>query len=302
MQEIVIGNKSGDSFSVLPTNGAAISSLILNHKTVIKFPLFENNPAKGYPSALLFPFPNRVRDGKYTFEGVDYQLNRNETGRGHALHGFVSEEAFNVIDEKRNGVTLRYVYHGGVEGYPFPFEIDVTYSIVRKHTFRLSYHITNTGNNTMPCGFGWHPYFSLQDKKVGELEVSIPEHYTYEVDDSTIPFQANESGTQEVNESQSISLKNEILDNVYKIANQTGFAETKLSDSELALTIRQQVGKGLLNYIVLYTPPTRSSIAIESQTSNINAFNNEDGLVALAVGKVLKGSLDVSLEVLQPQV
>jgi aldose 1-epimerase len=299
MQEILIGNKSGDSFSVLPTNGAAISSLILNYKTIIKFPLFKDDLAKGYPSALLFPFPNRVRDGKYTFEGVDYQLNRNETGRGHALHGFVSDEVFNIVDEKRNSVTLRYSYYGGVEGYPFPFEMDVTYSIVRKHTFRLSYNVTNTGNTTMPCGFGWHPYFSLQDKKVGDLEVSIPEHYTFEVDDSTIPFQTKESKTQHVNEGKRISLKNEILDNVYKIANQTGFAETKLSDSELAITIRQQVGKGLLNYIVLYTPPSRSSIAIKSQTSNINAFNNEDGLVVLAAGKVLKGSLDISLEILQ---
>jgi aldose 1-epimerase len=299
MQEILIGNKSGDSFSVLPTNGAAISSLILNYKTVIKFPLFENDLVKGYPSALLFPFPNRVRDGKYTFEGIDYQLSRNETGRGHALHGFVSNEVFNIVDEKRNAVTLRYIYYGGVEGYPFPFEMDVTYSIVRKHTFRLSYNITNTGSTTMPCGFGWHPYFSLQDKKVGDLEVSIPEHYTFEVDDSTIPFQTKESKTQHINEGKSISLKNEILDDVYKVANQTGFAETKLSDNELALTIRQQVGKGLLNYIVLYTPPSRSSIAIESQTSNINAFNSEDGLVVLAAGKVLKGSLDVSLEILQ---
>lgn len=300
MQEIVIGNKSGDSFSVLPTHGAAISNLTLNHESVVKFPLAEGDFAKGYPSALLFPFPNRVRDGKYSFEGVDYQLSRNETGRTHALHGFVSDEVFEVIDQKRNSVTLKHSYQGGKDGYPFPFELEVTYSIVRNHTFRLSYKITNTGTQNMPCGFGWHPYFNLKDKKVGDLEISLPNHYTFEVDDATIPFLTNEAGTHEITEGTSLSLKNEILDNVYKVADAGKFAETKLTDGELTLTIKQQTGKNLLNYIVLYTPPSRNSIAIEPQTANINAFNNEGGLIILEAGKTVKGTVDVSLELIQP--
>lgn len=300
MQEIVIGNKSGDSFSVLPTHGAAISNLTLNHESVIKFPLVQGDFVKGYPSALLFPFPNRVRDGKYSFEGVEYQLSRNEPGRTHALHGFVSDEVFEIIDQKRNSVTLKYSYQGGKDGYPFPFELEVTYSIVRNHTFRLRYNITNTGLQNMPCGFGWHPYFNLRDKKVGDLEVSLPNHYTFEVDDATIPFLTNESGTPEITEGTSFSLKNEILDNVYKVADAGKFAETKLTDGELTLTIKQQTGKTLFNYIVLYTPPSRNSIAIEPQTANINAFNNEDGLVVLEAGKSMKGSVDVSLETIQP--
>src|SRR5437762_1084573 len=40
---------------------------------------------------VLFPFPNRIRDGKYTWGQKNYQLSTNDSA-GNAIHGF----AFNV--------------------------------------------------------------------------------------------------------------------------------------------------------------------------------------------------------------
>lgn len=296
MQEIVIGNKSGDSFSVLPSNGAVICSLVLDSETVIKFPLHEGDAGKGYPSALLFPFANRVRDGKYTFEDTEYQLERNELGRGHALHGFVHNMPFQVVSQRRNGVTLECIYNGDRAGYPFPFKLEITYSLVRKHTFRLVYQVINTGQSTMPCVFGWHPYFVLQDSKVSEMTLSLPVHQKYELDDSVIPFSTNEAATPEINEATTFSLKNAILDNVYKIVSSGKEASIALSTDKLRMTVTQQIGNGLLNFFVLYTPPARNSIAIEPQTANINAFNNEDGLVMLEPSKLMKGQIEVTLQ------
>ncbi len=296
MQEIVIGNKSGDSFSVMPSNGAVISSLILDNKSVIKFPLHEGDSSKGYPSALLFPFANRVRDGKYTFENTEYQLERNELGRGHALHGFVNTMPFQVVSQRRNGVTLRCTYSGDRAGYPFPFELEITYSLVRKNTFRLMYQVVNTGQSFMPCVFGWHPYFVLQDSKVGDMSLSLPVHHTYELDDSVIPFTTNEAASPEINEATTFSLKNAILDNVYKIMTSGKEASIILSTDKLKMTVTQQIGNGLLNFFVLYTPPARNSIAIEPQTASINAFNNEDGLIILEPNKLMKGQIEVMLE------
>lgn len=297
MQEIVIGNRSGDSFSVIPSNGAVISNLTLQNETVIKFPLNGEDPQKGYPSALLFPFPNRVRDGKYTFQGTEYQLDRNETGRSHAIHGFVNDVPFEVTSQRKNGITLTYKYNGDRSGYPFPFVLEVSYSIVKKNTFRLAYSFTNTGTHDMPCGFGWHPYFMLADSKVSEMSLTVPAHYTFELDDTVIPFQANDSAVQESSrEETTFSLRNTILDNVYKVKESDKTASVILSNGKLNLTITQQTGSNRLNYFVLYTPPARNSIAIEPQTSNINAFNNEDGLIILAAGRTVSGQIDISLQ------
>src|SRR5438067_7438461 len=47
-----------------------------------------NGYSAGVP--ILFPFPNRVRGGRYTFEGRSYELDINEPARGNHIHGLVA--------------------------------------------------------------------------------------------------------------------------------------------------------------------------------------------------------------------
>ena len=52
-------------------------------------PDWESNPVptrSGIP--VLFPFPNRIRDGQFTFDGRDYQLPINGPNGKNAIHGF----------------------------------------------------------------------------------------------------------------------------------------------------------------------------------------------------------------------
>lgn len=296
MQEITIENSYGDAFTVLPRTGATISNLIIDGEPVIKYPLFSSDPEKGYPSALLFPFPNRIRDGKYVFEGQTHQLDLNES-RKHAIHGFVAFEAFEILEQKASGIILQYIYTGGVSGYDFPFQFQIKYSFPKKNTFRLAYRIENTGKTSMPCGFGWHPYFSMGDYKVGDLELTLPPHYRIETDDSVIPFQSNDSNGQQPVGVTTMSLKNTILDNVFEMASDDKTSSIILASPTHELEIKQQLGGNKLNYFVLYTPPVRNCIAIEPQTSNINSFNNHEGLMTLAAGQVAVGQVDIMLRV-----
>src|SRR5919199_1563539 len=45
---------------------------------------------------ILFPFPNRVRGGRYTFQGRSYKLDVNETARGNHIHGLVARLPWQV--------------------------------------------------------------------------------------------------------------------------------------------------------------------------------------------------------------
>lgn len=294
MQEITIENSYGDSFSVLPEIGATISKLVINGERVIKYPLVGEEIKKGYPSALLFPFPNRVRDGKYTFEGVTHQLDLNET-RGHAIHGFVAFEKFEVIEQKASSITLQYDYRGGVSGYNFPFIFQIKYSFPKRNTFRLAFRIENSGATSMPCGFGWHPYFVMGDHKVSDLELTLPPHFAIEVDDSVIPFRSNELNGQQPAGVTTMSLRNTILDNVFEMASPNKTSSITLASPTHELEIKQQLGPNKFNYFVLYTPPARNCIAIEPQTSNINSFNNQEGLIKLSPAQTAMGQVDVVL-------
>src|SRR5688572_28470657 len=59
---------------------------------------WEQNPVptrSGHP--ILFPFPNRMRAGRFAFLGKTYQLPLNESTGTHAIHGFTPRNPWRVV-------------------------------------------------------------------------------------------------------------------------------------------------------------------------------------------------------------
>src|SRR6185436_18543598 len=81
---------NGNRFSCVPQYGACLVELVFGGISILdgyETPegLIENHWSK---SAFLFPFPNRLKDGKYSFEGKDYQFPINNASTGNAIHGY----------------------------------------------------------------------------------------------------------------------------------------------------------------------------------------------------------------------
>ena len=51
---------------------------------------------------ILFPFPNRIRDGRFSWDGKEYQLPLLDSTGGHAIHGFVCRRPWQVLDTGAN--------------------------------------------------------------------------------------------------------------------------------------------------------------------------------------------------------
>jgi aldose 1-epimerase len=68
------------------------------------------------------------------------------------------------------------------------------------------------------------------------------------------------------------------------------------NDQNIHLNIWQETGRNKYEYLVIYTPPDRKSIAIEPMTSNVNSFNNGESLIQLAPGKEYSSSFGIYLE------
>src|SRR3954447_8621032 len=85
-------------------------------------------PADSYRGKVLAPWPNRVRDGRYAFGGIEHRLVLNEPERGAALHGLVLDERFAVIARATHAVTLACNLRGR-PGYPFALRVEVEYSL-----------------------------------------------------------------------------------------------------------------------------------------------------------------------------
>jgi aldose 1-epimerase len=320
--------ETGEFITVIPEFGAILRRLVLRKGhhlfALLKAPKSPQEllSDESYASALLFPFPSRVRHGIYRFNGEDFALKMNEVHRDNALHGFVHGQEFSVVSQDVTStyaqLVLRYEHAGDTPGYPFPFALTVTYQLTQANllpegsnpaadkmcALRISYEALNTGISPCPAAFGWHPYFMFTEdnddmaEPIGQMSLSLPARTPISLDKHMIP-----NGRMPLENAGIINLHDCELDAPFAIE-PTGipaigepFAETVLtSSSGVRLVIGQQTGEGKLNHLVCYTPPRRDSIAIEPQTAGVDAFNNGDGLVVLQPWDTLSGTIWVRLD------
>ena len=248
-----------------------------------------------YRSTVLFPFPNRLRDGQYRFDGKEYQFPINEKHRGNNLHGFLKEYTpeIEVSSEPGQQATLktRYLYDGARDYYPFPADIIAEYRFVSAAELQVTFSIINSGKTSMPVGTGWHPYYDIGDK-IDDLEMQFPECNRVLIDERMIPTGASPR-YQQFDKWTKIGAT--VLDDC--------FIPLKGGLEEVAVKLwSDKAGAGVelwqdqhYGFIQVYTSPDRQSIAIEPMSCNINAFQTHDGLSVLAPGESFSGKFGVRM-------
>ncbi|MFA5298543.1 MAG: aldose 1-epimerase, partial [Lutibacter sp.] len=137
LNQVVITNEKLHFYSAIyPNLGASLQKLSVNTIDIING--ISNNVeglndySTSFKSAFLFPFPNRISNGKYEFNNTKYELECNEKALNNALHGHIHNKFFSVknIEVAKNNakVTLSYTDDGKSKGFPFPFQFEITYS------------------------------------------------------------------------------------------------------------------------------------------------------------------------------
>jgi aldose 1-epimerase len=292
-----IANASGDVFMVVPAFGANLLDLQFGGISVIEGyqnaeELAQNAWSK---NIILFPFPNRIKDGIYTHEGKTYQFPINNVDTGNAIHGFSSNVKMTVAavetTENEGILTCTYTHGGSHKGYPFRFSFKITF-ILRGPNLDVDMSITNEDTATIPAGLGWHPYFRLSEKS-DDTFLQMPDCQLVMIDERMIPTGEKTNFTDFNTATQ---IKDSFLDNGFYIKNQTQNAEVILSSNVGRLTCWQETGMGKWNFVQVFTPPHRMSIAVEPMTCNVDAFNNKDGLAILKPHETLQGRFGVRFE------
>jgi aldose 1-epimerase len=121
--------------------------------------------ASGYGTPILFPFPNRIREGKFSFEGQEYQFDTPRPG-ANSIHGLVISSPWTVEKTEATdeyGAQLVSSIKAAdfpdiIRQYPFPFDLRVTY-ILNDGALIMVTEMKNLGDKNMPMGYGTHPYF-----------------------------------------------------------------------------------------------------------------------------------------------
>jgi aldose 1-epimerase len=175
---------SGTRRAVVTEVGATLRSFSVDGRDVVRgFGVDEMSRAGRGQN--LIPWPNRIRDGRYTFRGVTQQLPLSEPARHNASHGLARYVPWVLVEKKTDAVTNRVHIHPQ-PGWPGTLQAMITHR-VGEDGLTVTVEATNMGAEELPYGYGAHPYLTVGEATVDEVAVTLPGASYLEVDDRLLP-------------------------------------------------------------------------------------------------------------------
>lgn len=228
---------------------------------------------------LLFPWPGRVADGVFHFNGREIRLPINETSHGHAIHGLTWNCAFRVVRRGPYYVHTEFDSAWNAELqriWPYPFVLEIDYEV--GNGLRLRAALRNTGSEPMPFGFGAHPYFHAPLGGEGtrdNLTVQVPSvDSQWPLDDRLIPtgMPVPLAGRCDLREPRLLGANG--YDDAFRLdpARDLVLPCARLVNpaNKTAIDVLAEADFG---EFVVYAPPDRQVVALEPYTCAPDAFN-----------------------------
>jgi aldose 1-epimerase len=238
---------------------------------------------------VLIPWPNRIKDGRYSFDGRDHQLPLDDVAEQDAIHGLVRWGSWIAGDRGENRVVMKHVLHPQ-PGYPFTLALSVEY-LLSDEGLLVRTTATNLGPAPCPYGSGNHPYLAVAETSVDSLILGVPGGSVLRSDERGIPV-----GRLAVDETQydfrrPRQIGSTVLDHAFTDLErgQDGRARVELRHPDLGDGVTLWVDE-THPYVMVFTGDplpdvNRRSLAVEPMTCPPNAFRSGEGLIRLEPGR-----------------
>ncbi len=286
---------SGRHRAVVTEVGATLRSFSVNDRDVVRG-FGAQEMISGGRGQNLLPWPNRIRDGRYVFQGVTQQLALSEPARHNAIHGLARHVPWVLVDKQPDAVTNRVRIHPQT-GWPGTLEAMINHR-VDDDGLTVTVQATNIGTSELPFGYGAHPYLTVGEATVDEVAVTVPAASYLEVDDRLLPTKiSNVDGTAyDLRRGPvlgSVSLDTAMTD---VSRDSDGRWRAKLAFGERSAELW---GDETMEWVQVFTggPHRDWSIAVEPMTCGPDAFNDgptHDGMRILAPGQTFIGQWGIS--------
>ena len=183
---------AGEWRAVVTELGASLRTLEWRGTDIV-VPFDPDKPMPCCNGWILAPYPNRVTDGRYTFEGTTYQMPIDEPDRHCSLHGYAYRYMWTLEDLRDDAVTLSWRMPA-LQGYPFDITVTATYRLTVVG-LDVTIAVRNNGAVDAPWAVSVHPWLFNGHHTTGDaiqadndrcrLELHAAEHVT--VDDCLLP-------------------------------------------------------------------------------------------------------------------
>ena len=184
--QIQLERKVGDSTvtATVTSIGAGLRVLRVGGLDIVQgFP--EDSEAAFCAGQILIPWPNRVRDGKWTHGGADLQLPMSEPDRHNAIHGFLLGLPHEVIARSQESALLHATILSS-DGYPWELSVVTEYTLTESGV-SITHRITNASSTPAPVAVGSHPFPCIGDVPTEDLVVTLDASTRIVVDERLNP-------------------------------------------------------------------------------------------------------------------
>jgi aldose 1-epimerase len=250
----------------------------------------------------LVPWPNRLRDGAYTFDGEDHQLALSEPRQHNAIHGLVRWAGWEVAERGPSRVRLTHRLHAQ-DGYPFTLDLALEYSLGDRG-LTVTTLATNAGERPCPYGAGAHPYLSAGTGTLDHCLLRAPGRRWLPSDDQQIPTASVPVEGTEYDFLTRRKIGDTMLD--------TGYADLERDHDGLAyVELALPYGEGTVvlwqdeayEYLMLFSGDSleephrrRRGLGVEPMTCAPNAFQSGAGLRTLQPGETFTSSWGICVD------
>ena len=237
---------------------------------------------------VLIPWPNRIQDGSYEFDGRRHQLPINDVEEQDAIHGLVRWAAWRVGEHEPHRVVMQHRIHPQ-PGYPFSLAVSIEY-LLSDEGLRVRTTATNAGAGPCPYGCGAHPYLRVGKQVVDSVTLQAPGRTVLLSDERGIPVGSESVEGTEYDFRRPRQIARTRLDNAFTDLERDGdgLARVSLTDSEgssLTLWVDESYP-----YLMLFTGDplpdvARRGLAVEPMTCPPNSFRTGEALLRLEPGR-----------------
>jgi aldose 1-epimerase len=251
-------------------------------------------PPKGC-GATLVPWPNRIRAGRYTFDGAEQQLALTEPVRGNASHGLGRWVRWTPLRHEPSVVTLALDVVPQ-PGWPFELHVEVDYALDATSGLTVTATATNTGTRRLPFGAGFHPYLDVGGNAMSRVAVTCAATHRLVVDESAIPVGRQAVAGTRYDLRRGRKLGELRLDDAFTgLSAENGRASVEVRSGRRRTRVWFD---SAFPYVQVYTAELltggRGGVAIEPMTCPANAFNSGEALIVLEPGGRWRGSWGIS--------
>jgi len=279
MSIIQIGQ--GNLRAKISSLGSSLVTLAENNFNLIE----PDTPTQLYPGSVLAPWPNRIRDGRYQYHDLTYQLPLNEPQKGNALHGLVAYEPWEVIYDSETEVQLQYLLDKP-DIYPGKLSLNSFFKI-ENNQLQVKITAKNIGRKSAPYGISIHTYLVAGGiVKNNGLNLKIPADKYLAVDETRLlPMGLRDVVNTKFDFQNGKAISDLFIDHAFK------YSENQPRQVELL----NPQGDGAViefddqsNWIQVHTADrdggekSRVAVAVEPMSCPPDAFNSKVDLIELA--------------------